>query len=184
MRAINTSSPPLPRCGLGGSWADSCCAPAAALTVVQGRVALSDSDERVFSFEDRPASALADGPASALADGPASTLEARLSTIADHHAETTRGSGCQHDNEWVWGAATCADGHLTAVGDHCSGENCGQGARCDECASTAVEAVAVAYTTCTFIYMGDLRDQLSTRRSALGTAVPLTSRLAKGSAPS
>jgi hypothetical protein len=98
MRAINTSSPPLPRCCLGGSWADSCCAPAAALTVVQGRVALSDSDERVFSLED--------GPASALADGPASTLEARLSTIADLHAEMTRGSGCQHDNEWVWGAAT------------------------------------------------------------------------------
>eukprot|EP01044_Picomonas_judraskeda_P007136 COSAG03_NODE_750_length_5996_cov_3.402408_2_plen_876_part_01 len=76
-------------------------------------------------------------------------IGSRLCTVAELQAEETRGSGCQHDNEWVWAADTCADGHMTAVGgNHCSGANCGGGHRCDECENAAAADGCVCPARC------------------------------------
>jgi len=50
-------------------------------------------------------------------------IGSRLCTVAELQAEETRGTGCAHDNEWVWAADTCADGHMTAVGGNHNGQN-------------------------------------------------------------
>ena len=50
-------------------------------------------------------------------------IGSRLCTVAELQAEETRGSGCLHDNEWVWAADTCDAGHMTAVGGNHNGQN-------------------------------------------------------------
>jgi hypothetical protein len=77
-------------------------------------------------------------------------IGSRLCTVAELQAEETRGSGCQHDNEWIWAAEACDGGHMTAVGgNHCSGTNCGGGIRCDECAAAAAADGCVCPARCT-----------------------------------
>ena len=44
-------------------------------------------------------------------------IGSRLCTVAELQAEESLGSGCWHDQEWVWAADTCDGGHMTAVGN-------------------------------------------------------------------
>eukprot|EP01046_Picozoa_sp_COSAG06_P006021 COSAG06_NODE_277_length_18559_cov_3291.783207_1_plen_1033_part_10 len=59
-------------------------------------------------------------------------IGSRLCTVAELQAEETRGTGCQHDAEWVWASDECADGHMTAVGGNHNGQNrcAGEGEEC------------------------------------------------------
>ena len=41
---------------------------------------------------------------------------ARLCTITELASEVTRGSGCQHDAEWLWTQDECDGGHMTNIG--------------------------------------------------------------------
>ena len=50
-------------------------------------------------------------------------IGSRLCTVAELQAEETRGTGCEHDNEWVWAAEACDGGHMTAVGGNHNGQN-------------------------------------------------------------
>jgi hypothetical protein len=82
-------------------------------------------------------------------------IGSRLCTVAELQAEETRATGCGHDNEWVWAAEPCnpgggVSGHMTAVGgNHCSGENCGEGSRCDECAAAGPDDNCICPARCT-----------------------------------
>ena len=65
-------------------------------------------------------------------------IGSRLCTIAELQAEETRGSGCQHDLEFVWSSEPCDGGHSTALGgNHCAGDGCSMESGCDECAGQA-----------------------------------------------
>eukprot|EP01051_Picozoa_sp_SAG22_P004210 SAG22_NODE_220_length_14862_cov_73.769424_1_plen_1257_part_10 len=43
-------------------------------------------------------------------------MGARLCSTEELQADETRGSGCNHDAEWVWAAEQCPGGHLVAAG--------------------------------------------------------------------
>jgi hypothetical protein len=68
--------------------------------------------------------------------------------------EETRGSGCQHDNEWVWSRDGCSttegsDGHLVALGgNHCSGTGCGSTSFCPECEGQTVNDECICPAQC------------------------------------
>ena len=57
------------------------------------------------------------------------SIGARLCTVAELNAQETRGSGCQHDAEWLWTTQRCDGGHLTQIGS----ENWGDELCPDDC---------------------------------------------------
>ena len=50
------------------------------------------------------------------------SIGARLCTVAELNAQETRGSGCQHDAEWLWTTQRCDGGHLTQIGSDAWGD--------------------------------------------------------------
>ena len=96
-------------------------------------------------------------------------MGARLCTVEELGADETRGTGCQHDAEWLWSSEVCGDGdgHLTAVGstawgselcpDDCAADPCTCPARCANnddttvavrcCADTVPDPANVCYSS-------------------------------------
>jgi hypothetical protein len=64
-----------------------------------------------------------------------SRIGARMCTVAEMITDETKGSGCQHNADWIWTSTPCATGHVVAAGAVFKGrftcpEECGSQPEC------------------------------------------------------